>query len=730
MDLSSIERSKMMATCMFHVSHSMARDVCDPRLLAIRECPGSIGNVKKRNRQAGHGCKLVTPLLQGAPVLPGLVDFDIPNASLHLRVCSACALVFTRPKRRSRNVPETEIPDSGSFEDSHAPDLGAKNYPMRANVQETISPVPPDNGDAPSSTSYREFHTFILHNQHRAPTRDGELWKLFCHSNGFGHLWEHHFAMHSPSTSEVHRNRRVMESMQYLAGSTNQKITVFKKINANIARNYGGSARAQDLLHAAQSGTVCSSRTTRRDNVKVVNAFEHSISTCVEKIVREKSLIFIGVDDFTNIHTITRRDSTMESKVAKVAVVQMIVPPEGIGLAVPHDPVYQGKIDCRCFVDLFGFEFQTAGVSRFFHEDERLRHVVGCGIFGNPMDGVHKAQQRLMTHMYQRYQSDIFNTGRKLDHAVLIDVLPDNAYRSLDDFAEALEVFEKKLEKYLSKYCVVFVGDYPAIVNSLRYLRSSRSSLLLKNSIAAFGNNPLHDSLNFQQTITTLWHPMMHSIHSSLNGPRSRFPAIGSKLPSHRTSFLLECANGGYALIRSTVVSLIGAMEIRKRKDVQIVTLLWLLENVIPSALLYYSVIWLSKDIDAWRHAKRRLWIYFFCFGRKNYMKLPLAQEAMLHMYETNHTNLYSSLKKCMIWCDDFFNEQRMGCIRRGTRPESDGEDIRRIAILQQSYREVVAAATEAAGQSRNAIGETKLKEVKAKCATFMASVFEGIIKR
>ena len=416
----------------------------------------------------------------------------------------------------------------------------------------------------------------------------------------------------------------------------------------------------------------------------------------------------------------------MESKIAKVAVVQIIFPPEGSGLAVSRNSVYQERIDCRCFSDLFGFEFQSCGVSRFLHEDIRLRHVIGSGIFGDPMDGVHKAQQRLMTHNYQRYESDIFNTGRKLDHAVLIDVLPDNAYRSLEDFASALNVFEKKLEPYLSKYCVVFVGDYPAIVNSLRYLRSSKSSSLLKSSIAAFANNPLHDSLNFQQTITTLWHPLMQNINSSLSGPRARFPMSSSKLPSHRTSFLLECVNGGYALIRSTALSLVNAMEIRHRKSIQVVTLLWLLENVIPIALLYYSVIWLSKDLNVWRHAKRRLWICFFCFGRKNYMKLPLAQEAMLHLYERNQTILYSSLQKCMIWCDDFYNEQRMGCIRRGTRPESDGEDIRRIAILQQANRVHCSAES----QSRNSIGETKLKEVKARSAASMANVFEGIVRR
>ena len=107
-------------------------------------------------------------------------------------------------------------------------------------------------------------------------------------------------------------------------------------------------------------------------------------------------------------------------------------------------------------------------------------------------------------------------------------------------------------------------------------------------------------------------------------------------------------------------------------------------------------------------------------------MKLPLAQEAMLHMYERNQTTLYSSLEKCMIWCDDFYNEQRMGSIRRGTRPESDGEDIRRIAILQQANSAHISGHS----QTRNPIGETRLKEVKARSATFMANVFEGIVRR
>ena len=99
----------MMATCVFHVSHTLAQDVCDPRLLALRKCPGSVNNVKRRNRGAGHGSKCVTSLLQGAPVRPGLVDFDIPKASLDLRVCAACALFFARPQQRSVGFKNLEI---------------------------------------------------------------------------------------------------------------------------------------------------------------------------------------------------------------------------------------------------------------------------------------------------------------------------------------------------------------------------------------------------------------------------------------------------------------------------------------------------------------------------------------------------------------------------------------------------------------------------------------------
>lgn len=54
----------------------------------------------------------------------------------------------------------------------------------------------------------------------------------------------------------------------------------------------------------------------------------------------------------------------------------------------------------------------------------------------------------------------------------------------------------------------------------------------------------------------------------------------------------------------------------------------------------------------------------FFIFARRNYIKLPLVQEAILESMMTTNAPLYHTFCETNIWVDDWYKEHRMCLIR------------------------------------------------------------------
>lgn len=594
--------------------------------------------------------------------------------------------------------------------------------------QRTPSKTTRHGPNAPTAAEIREWVTFLQRNQHSAPQHDSAQWREWCSNVGYGHIWEYEFYCTSPTTSLDRRSKTVMIKMWSDAHLLNQKISTRAKAATRMLKSVGVSNRAISIFQSAVRGTV-SSRSDQLDNGHVVANLDDSINLFVQKAIAERSFLIVAVDDFTIINSVTRRDSPNVLDVQKMAVAQVIRPPPGIGRAVDHDPRHNAQIDLSLLPHIFNDEFLCLGYGlSTVHDDFHIRHIIGVdGMFGRHLGGPHFVQRRVMTHSYSHYTSDVFCTGRSIDHAKLMEVFVNNSYRKREEFAETMLKLAQILKPYLEKYQVMFVGDHPAIVNTMRFIRRSTACPpVLNTSMATLFNFPLHMSLNYQQTIVSVWFDFFGDLHKYLHGTSNKWPEKSKKLRSHRNSYLLECLNGGWGLIREEFMSIKKRLSVIQMKDPELSALISLLENDVPLSLIYYSCIWLSKNIAVWRHCNRRIWMSFFCFSRRNYSKLPLAHDLILEFLCQSGAPLYQQFSECSIWADDWFNEHRM-CLLRSAVGRV-GSDFRAAAFIQEQRR--MGTSQFPQPQPKNYIGESTLTAWKAKSAGFLSVKLEQIIQR
>ena len=236
-------------------------------------------------------------------------------------------------------------------------------------------------------------------------------------------------------------------------------------------------------------------------------------------------------------------------------------------------------------------------------------------------------------------------------------------------------------------------------------------------------------SLNYQQILVTIWFDLFKRLNADFFGSKSTFPDSVRKLESHRTSLFLECIAGGWGLVRNAFNVSYSQLSVSARKDPELSSLLWLLENEVPLTLSYYSCIWLSKNVTVWRHANKRMWLSFFVYGRKNSIKLPLLMEGLLEQMSVTDAPLYRTFCETNIWVDDWYNEHRM-CIRR---PAFNGlntpEKHRRAAFIQDHRR----SRTSSIGPrlSKNSLSDDTINNYKARTTEFLdASILLSIFRR
>ena len=119
---------------------------------------------------------------------------------------------------------------------------------------------------------------------------------------------------------------------------------------------------------------------------------------------------------------------------------------------------------------------------------------------------------------------------------------------------------------------------------------------------------PFHVTLNARETATELHRFFFAELHKHL---------LNSAMPESTKldciAFLVAATFLGWLMLRSKVLTLFKLC-----KDLEYVSLLYLMEEVIPLLFFHHPVIFRSSDLDNYLQTMRRFAVLFICWGRRH----------------------------------------------------------------------------------------------------------------
>lgn len=306
---------------------------------------------------------------------------------------------------------------------------------------------------------------------------------------------------------------------------------------------------------------------------------------------------------------------------------------------------------------------------------------------------------------------------RCVQNARLIDCVPQNL-KSVTDYQLAASVYlATPLAEYLTEHCIPIPGDWP----SQFYQRqmSYANALLtagLQNTVASMG--PLHVSLNAQENVVMKFMPFFARFYNSIFHKQ-----LAKKPKPWRISLLLEVLYGGWTLIRQPVLQRLG-----RSKDLQIRTLLNLLENYTPLVLSIYSVLFKSNCYAGYYLAMQQVWVMFWSFRRRHYDKSPLVWLSnMLYLARIEHP-LYNTIRQNLNILDEYPVENFHSLLRARTEPWDDGQAVQRKAVwIDERRHELHEFATWFVPPRQCQLRRSQLRNLKAQAANYLLSTLNEI---
>ena len=338
----------------------------------------------------------------------------------------------------------------------------------------------------------------------------------------------------------------------------------------------------------------------------------------------DELLVMIFIDDYHNIHTHHRPLSDTQTQVVHMA--SLLVKVFDIHAIPqvenpPNDPVPANIALLKSLLSNKMKQLSKTYVSDMpdwldseFFDPESQRH-------------------RLLVHDYQQQE---MRELRSMAGCKLVDCV-ELPLKSYNDFLTAMRVLlENGLSDYLETFVVPFLGDWPAqfYVRQMVY----NPNIHLENIIPFLG--PLHISLNARENVVLKFYGVFADLYSFLFHGKK---ALAKKPKPWRISFLLEVLYGGWSIVHDEIL---GAFS--HCKDIELLTLVNLLDNYIPVVLSIYSIIFKNQMVDLYYSSMLRCWLMFLMFRRRHYDKaLLIALSNIEYLKSINHPiiqTLFTSL--------------------------------------------------------------------------------------
>ncbi len=162
---------------------------------------------------------------------------------------------------------------------------------------------------------------------------------------------------------------------------------------------------------------------------------------------------------------------------------------------------------------------------------------------------------------------------------------------SMNDYIEALQMILNinKDTGYLYNYVASLVADWPGqlfVRKAITNLHKTDSQYSIPAGINSFIPilGPLHVSLNSREHVLIIYYTFFQKLFHSVFGKRK---VLAKKPKPWRINLLLDLAYNGWCKIRNIIITKFG----NTCKDIEYCMIIDLLDNIIPTTLDVYSIL-------------------------------------------------------------------------------------------------------------------------------------------
>jgi hypothetical protein len=252
---------------------------------------------------------------------------------------------------------------------------------------------------------------------------------------------------------------------------------------------------------------------------------------------------------------------------------------------------------------------------------------------------------------------------------------------SMNDYISALQMISDidKDTGYLHNHVAPLVADWPGqlfVRKAITHLHKADSHYSIPAGINSFIPilGPLHVSLNSREHVLIVYYTFFQKLFHSVFGKRK---VLAKKPKPWRINLLLDLAYNGWCKIRDTIITKFGSTC----KDIEYRMVIDLLDNVIPSTLDVYSILFRSGSFNEYIETIFRIWTFALRWKRHNYNKAPLAfLSDIFYWQDTNHP-FAEAVKLFLVNFNDYYVENMHSKIRAHTPVNSNVDNI-----IKQAY--------------------------------------------
>ena len=336
------------------------------------------------------------------------------------------------------------------------------------------------------------------------------------------YLYNHYYKTKTNETLSVHvRHTHTMFELLGDSKKANKNADILSMARAILAR-YLRSTRNQIHSFASSApGSIQSVRSTDSEIKKLLRLRVSRLQQLVLNAISHQWLVLCGIDDYFNYKSKIRPrlDSTIViAKMANIILVVIKVDGSAVPLSEAKLPDLMGCSDLDIHGEFESEKWCQNGLAKHYTNDRVISDFLGLGGIFSAFSDHDTINRHLRIHHYQSYNT-CSEPRSFIDCVHLVDCVKNNSLHSFKEMSDALNVLIETMRPYLHKFCTVFLGDFPVLRNTARLVQHAKVDTLLQRSMF-IGMNPLHISLNAQETVVNQTLPVFKMVNETLFGTR------------------------------------------------------------------------------------------------------------------------------------------------------------------------------------------------------------------